>query len=252
MESDRQRVQKRWEGILTREVIEEEYFRQGLTQKEIAKNHGLRQCDVSYAMKEMGIICRPKGARKVDITGQRFGRLVAIEEHFRKTPRPRCRWRCVCDCGNETYATAGILRFGTKRSCGCIREEMVKSNSPTWKGMGCVSGEFLCKYRTHSKRRGIEFGLNVRYMHDLLVDQGGVCAPSGIPLTFDKEGPDGEGVNASIDRIDSGGGYLPGNVQWVDKRINFMKQDLPQDEFIELCGKIVEFMREKKASSPRQ
>lgn len=40
---------------------------------------------------------------------------------------------------------------------------------------------------------------------------------------------------ASVDRIDSTKGYTPDNVQWVDKRINFMKQHFSQVEFVELC-----------------
>lgn len=41
--------------------------------------------------------------------------------------------------------------------------------------------------------------------------------------------------NVSIDRIDSSIGYLPSNIQLVDKRINMLKNILPQDEFIDLC-----------------
>ncbi len=42
------------------------------------------------------------------------------------------------------------------------------------------------------------------------------------------------------DRIDSCVGYVPGNVQWVHRTVNFIKRDLPDDEFIEWCKQIAE------------
>lgn len=55
----------------------------------------------------------------IDITGQRFGRLVAIEVAQEK---PR-KWRCKCDCGNEAVVLTRDLRNGNTKSCGCLRRE---------------------------------------------------------------------------------------------------------------------------------
>jgi len=44
---------------------------------------------------------------------------------------------------------------------------------------------------------------------------------------------------ASLDRIDSSKGYIEGNVQWVHRKINMMKQSYTQEEFIELCQAVV-------------
>lgn len=48
---------------------------------------------------------------------------------------------------------------------------------------------------------------------------------------------------ASLDRIDSSLGYIEGNVQWINKEINYMKMDLPQDKFIEWCEKIYKYKK---------
>jgi hypothetical protein len=63
-----------------------------------------------------------------------------------------------------------------------------------------------------------------------------------VELTFDYLGNRKEHkysatskVTASLDRIDSSKGYVEGNVQWVHKRINIMKNDLSDSEFIEWC-----------------
>lgn len=61
------------------------------------------------------------------------------------------------------------------------------------------------------------------------------CALSGINLILGHE-KDGKTIcTASLDRIDNNMGYVNGNVQWVHKDINFMKQDLTQLEFLNYC-----------------
>jgi len=56
---------------------------------------------------------------KIDLTGQRFGKLVAL----RPTEERRngfVMWECKCDCGNTTFARSSNLKNGHKTSCGCI------------------------------------------------------------------------------------------------------------------------------------
>ena len=45
-------------------------------------------------------------------------------------------------------------------------------------------------------------------------------------------------MTASLDRIDSNLGYVKGNVQWVHKHINVMKNIFNQDMFIFLCNQV--------------
>ena len=52
-------------------------------------------------------------AKKIDRTGQRYGRLVA--QHRLAGPM----WVCKCDCGNETTVHQSGLATGNTRSCGC-------------------------------------------------------------------------------------------------------------------------------------
>ena len=61
---------------------------------------------------------RLAGTRRLDLTGQRFGKLVAVEPLARE-PGHSSKWRCVCDCGGECAATVANLRNGHSRSCGC-------------------------------------------------------------------------------------------------------------------------------------
>jgi hypothetical protein len=59
----------------------------------------------------------------IDITGQRFGRLTAIER-AENSRAGRTRYRFKCDCGNEIVATANSVRTSNTKSCGCLRRDM--------------------------------------------------------------------------------------------------------------------------------
>ena len=62
-----------------------------------------------------------------DLTGQRFGRLIAV----RPTEERRQRfvvWECKCDCGNTVHVTSGMLKCGNTSSCGCLRKEIATKN----------------------------------------------------------------------------------------------------------------------------
>lgn len=57
------------------------------------------------------------------VTGQRFGRLVAVVRVENGTGG-KVRWRCRCDCGAEVEVFSSGLRSGRTRSCGCLRREL--------------------------------------------------------------------------------------------------------------------------------
>lgn len=59
--------------------------------------------------------------RAYDLTGQRFGKLVAIERKGRKDGMPGSYWVCLCDCGNTTLVNTSNLVSGHTKSCGCSR-----------------------------------------------------------------------------------------------------------------------------------
>lgn len=65
-----------------------------------------------------------KVRRYEDISGQRFGRLTAIE--FVGTDIRRCaQWKCRCDCGTELIVKLSNLKTGGSRSCGCLRRDLI-------------------------------------------------------------------------------------------------------------------------------
>lgn len=182
--------------------------------------------------------------------GHRCGNLTVVGRAY--TIGHSLRWKCLCDCGNLCFHTKGNILKGTLRSCGCIRIGCRGSLHKNWKGAGLISSSFVCHIKSIALRRGIPFKLNAETLEEIRIKQSNKCALSGIPLSFPQTHKDAENkmsYNASLDRINSHRGYVVGNVQWVTKNVNMMKQKHTNEEFVRLCNEIVNFNKEKTCVS---
>lgn len=56
--------------------------------------------------------------KKLDLTGQRYGKLTVLAPA--ENIKARTAWLCRCDCGKETVVPTHHLRSGHTRSCGCL------------------------------------------------------------------------------------------------------------------------------------
>ena len=61
-----------------------------------------------------------------DITGMRFGKLVAIAP-VDPSQKGDVIWHCRCDCGGEIDAPLPQLRSGYRKSCGCLSHPPLKN-----------------------------------------------------------------------------------------------------------------------------
>lgn len=160
-----------------------------------------------------------------DITGQRFGKLTAIERSG--SIRTQAAWRCVCDCGNEVVRAGSAMRSGNTESCGCVRRggevhELKKkylSEYWAWAGM---------KTRCYNKNV-------VAYPH-----YGGrgvtVCNEwlNSFPTFLRDVGPR-PSPQHSLDRWpDNNGAYWKGNVRWAT--IAEQNRNQRRNIFIEIGG----------------
>ena len=68
-----------------------------------------------------------KAWNRKDLTGKRFGRLVAVEDAGINIDKKRL-WKCVCDCGGIIITSSKRLNNGTTKSCGCLRRETTIKN----------------------------------------------------------------------------------------------------------------------------
>ena len=66
--------------------------------------------------------CGCKNQDKINnILGQKFNNLTVIEITNKRRSGGDVIWKCLCECGNITYATASELRNNRIKSCGCLK-----------------------------------------------------------------------------------------------------------------------------------
>lgn len=70
-------------------------------------------------------------AKIIDLTGQRFGRLVVLQKSAQKSKNGSAMWECRCDCGNKVAVSAKHLKSGATKSCGCLRKELACQKGKT-------------------------------------------------------------------------------------------------------------------------
>lgn len=66
--------------------------------------------------------------RRYDLTGKRFGRLVAQNITNDADSQGVVLWHCLCDCGNTAVVKSTYLNAGRNTSCGCLQPEIASGN----------------------------------------------------------------------------------------------------------------------------
>lgn len=85
----------------------------------------------------------------------------------------------------------------------------------------------LANIRSKCKREGIPFNLDLEYVKSLLTAN---CPVFDTPLVFGLKGKQNKRISASIDRVIPELGYVKGNVVFISKIANTIKQDVTEQE----------------------
>lgn len=150
----------------------------------------------------------------IDLTGQKFGRLLILARAnnspgIPSRPCGQVQWRCRCDCGSVTTVKGNDLKrkVGKTKSCGCLRKTHAITHgmrrSPEygiWRSMisRCTNPNDAAFFRYGG--RGIEVSSRYRSFVNFFADLGPRPSPA-----------------LTLERIDNSGHYEPGNVKWATR-----------------------------------
>lgn len=84
--------------------------------------------------------CARKYVNMKDLTGQKFGRLTAVERTDKKSGHSYI-YKCRCDCGNVCFVSGYSLSKMITQSCGCLASEVHKKSYK--KGMDARSSYYV-------------------------------------------------------------------------------------------------------------
>lgn len=140
--------------------------------------------------------------KRVDLTGQRFGRLTVLE-HL-----PDGYVMCRCECGESKRIYVGNMRSGKSKSCGCLNREMIGDRARThgksktkeyavWARMWArCTNPTVDRYPRYGGR-GIVVCERWKSFENFLEDMGPLPTPQH-----------------SIGRLDNDANYAPDNCRW--------------------------------------
>ncbi len=147
-------------------------------------------------------------------------------------------WLVRCDCGKEKEINASGMKAGLVKSCGGYQRKKLST------GHKDISGAYWNKLRKAAVKRDYTFTVSLEEAWEIFQAQEGKCALSGVPTVLVTNNDRYYDQTASLDRIDSTLGYTKENVQWVHKRVNFLKRDYTEQELVFWCSKIAELKKD--------
>lgn len=193
-----------------------------------------KKCSHCKIEKSAENFCRSYGAR----TGLQSWCSECSRE--RKRPKEMIEYDCE-DCGQlcKRVASSAYKKVTERKNIcyRCSRRRTIEANGGrtfNYTGTEFFPGKTICSWKHSAKRRNHEWQLSNEELDLQYIKQNKICALSGIQMGGSSSSP----YRPSIDRIDSTKGYIQGNFQFVCSIVNVMKNKLPEDLFIDLCGKI--------------
>lgn len=167
----------------------------------------------------------------MNIIGKKFNRLTVLELFKKeqvylfngKKNGFRYFYTCLCDCGKITIVAKSHLLSGHTRSCGCISQKHLKTNTRLFRIWNGIKGRCFNKNNNKFKNYG---GRGISICDEWKND---------FKTFYDWAMSNGYADNLTIDRIDNNGNYEPSNCRWVNQKVQ--QNNKSNSCFIEYNGK---------------
>lgn len=178
----------------------------------------------------------------VDITGERYGRLVALEYagYLRSGSQPKRAFRFRCDCGAEVVRTLMDVRRLDTMSCGCLKRDNL-AKKPAHNRLSEGESSFRAVFGAYRKRArvgGLAFDLTEEMFRQITKADCYYCGDKPRQARKSHRLSHGAYVYNGIDRLDNSLGYVPGNVVTCCGLCNRAKGTMGQYEFMDMVRKI--------------
>jgi len=146
-----------------------------------------------------------------DVSGKRFGKLIALKRVPNNRIPRATTWLCICDCGTEKIIRLHDMKSGHVRSCGCLKHRQKASLQKqriyrVW-----------AAYRDRAKTRGNLWTIGKEEFHRMVKEP---CTYCGYSHDL-----------CGIDRIDNTKGYSLENCTPCCGWCNIAKLNHTLDEF---------------------
>lgn len=182
----------------------------------------------------------PRGSKPIDLSGQKFGLLSAIEVSG-KDKHGNVMWRCSCECNSIITVTSRDLRTGHTKSCGCLKIAMLKSRVTKHGRSGTrlymVWQEMVARCHRPSHKNFPFYGGR------------GIAVCDEWQSSFEKFAEDmGHPPSGhSLERVDNDGNYSKSNCRWANKEdqmnnrrnnviISFDGREMTMAQFAKMLG----------------
>ncbi len=172
----------------------------------------------------------------------KYNQLTVLETVNHKK---RLMFRVQCDCGKVEIKRKDWVLSGRTTSCKSCASKKTASKYPPpirRKGYEGLSGTHYLSIKHGATMRNLEFNVTPEFLWNLYIEQYGKCALTGVDIVLinkiKRNNPDWSIITASLDRINSDLGYVVGNVWWVHKTVNRLKNNYSLDELLYWCNLI--------------
>lgn len=176
--------------------------------------------------------------RRLNLSGQRFGRLIVQTSAPDRGKEGATAWNCICDCGNKVVVRTLGLRHGKTVSCGCFAKEQLAKGLSTTHGLSKDPRWQMWRHaKERAERNSVPFTITFEDMPEIPK----MCPV--LPWIELKSNTGGKIITAAsptLDRVIPSLGYVPGNVHIVSNRANGLKSDASMEE----ARLIYEYMKE--------